>query len=367
MPADPNPPVVPVDTSAVSGNTGPAPSGSASAVAKPDTTITGGGPGTTTTPAVSQPDTALAGGPALANPASTAISGTIPSTGMDFPGGITPANPAYVAPNPKGAPAVNVDTTRTDQASVAGVPAPTTQDYAGTLETNNIGKAPTGASGVGVPVAPTSPTVAARDGAVLVGWTASADPSNAPVRGYYVVSSKGDTFTAPRGTSLLVDVEPNVAMTFRVAAFNANGQSALTAASASVTAYNAEENDAAEPGGLRSENVAAGIYKPDGTLKAGTGLPGVPLTVTGVSGAGAAGTAVISWLAPTGDRAPTSYIVTPYLLGVKGADQASAGTGLTKTVTGLTPNTAYTFTVTAVNAVGNSRESVRSGNVTTRP
>lgn len=369
MPTDPNAPVTPVDTSGVSGITGPASSGSASTVSKPDTTTTGGPTGAVNpnavAPAVTQPDTALAGGPALASLTSTAISGTIPTTGVDFPGGITPANPAYRAPDYDGTPVTIADTTRTDQASVAGVPAPTTQDYSGTLETNNIGVAPAGAAGTGVPSAPTSPTVVAGARSVTVGWTAPADPSNAPVRGYYITSSKGDSFVVARGTSAVVEVEPNVAMTFQVAAFNANGQSAKTAASASVTAYNAEENDANEPSGLTAANIAAGIYQPDGTLKAGTGVPFAPTGVTGATGSGAAGTAAISWTAPVGGRVPTSYIVVPYLLGVAQTAQASAGTGTTKTVTGLTAATVYTFKVKAVNANGNSVESAASGNVTT--
>jgi hypothetical protein len=72
---------------------------------------------------------------------------------------------------------------------------------------------------------------------VTVGWTAPADPSNAPVRGYYITSSRGDTFVVARGTSAVVEVEQSVPITFQVAAFNANGTSAKTAAtSPAVTA-----------------------------------------------------------------------------------------------------------------------------------
>ena len=78
--------------------------------------------------------------------------------------------------------------------------------------------------------------------------------------------------------------------------------------------------------------------------------PGAP---TGVSGVAGNTQVVLSWTAPVsnGGRAITKYTVTPYIGATAQTPVDSVGTGTTKTITGLTNGTAYTFKVRAYNAL----------------
>jgi uncharacterized repeat protein (TIGR02543 family) len=86
----------------------------------------------------------------------------------------------------------------------------------------------------------------------------------------------------------------------------------------------------------------------------------VPDTATAVIGTAGDGNAVVSWTAPasSGGSDITGYTVT------SSGGQTCATTSLTCTVTGLTNGTAYTFTVRATNAIGNSPVSTASSAVT---
>lgn len=92
-----------------------------------------------------------------------------------------------------------------------------------------------------------------------------------------------------------------------------------------------------------------------------TTAPGAPTNVTGVVGDASV---VVSWLAPSSDggSAVTGYTVTAD----GGGSQTCTTATLSCTVTGLTNGTAYTFTVVATNARGNSAASVASAAVTPR-
>ncbi|MBG6060168.1 peptidoglycan/xylan/chitin deacetylase (PgdA/CDA1 family), partial [Cryobacterium sp. MP_M5] len=95
--------------------------------------------------------------------------------------------------------------------------------------------------------------------------------------------------------------------------------------------------------------------------------PTAPAAPTGVSAVAGKGSATVNWTAPAnGGSAITSYTVTPFAGAVAQTPvQVTGAPPATSTpVTGLTNGTAYTFRVTATNAVGTSPASAASAAVT---
>ena len=89
--------------------------------------------------------------------------------------------------------------------------------------------------------------------------------------------------------------------------------------------------------------------------------PAVPATPTATAGITSA---TLTWTAPAANGSPiTGYVVTPYLAGAAQAQQTFDASTTTRTFTGLTAATSYTFTVAAVNAFGTSAASPKSAAV----
>jgi len=176
------------------------------------------------------------------------------------------------------------------------------------------------------PGAPTGVTGAPLDRAAALSWTAPASDGGSPIVGYRVTPYVGTTAQAPISTGstavtfTVTGLTNGTTYTFTVAALNASGAGADSAASAPVT----------------------------------PAPPTVPGTPTGLTGAPRDSGVALTWTAPASDGGSpiTSYRITPYI-GATAQTPVSTGSAATGfTVTGLTNGTSYTFTVAAINAVG---------------
>ena len=111
--------------------------------------------------------------------------------------------------------------------------------------------------------------------------------------------------------------------------------------------------------------IAAVSANSNSTASVAASVPGAP--TIGTATATGSTTATVSFTQPAsnGGSAITSYTATSSPSGITGTlNQAGSGT---ITVTGLTGNTSYTFTVTATNAIGTSAASAASNSITTVP
>jgi uncharacterized protein (TIGR02145 family) len=180
-----------------------------------------------------------------------------------------------------------------------------------------------------VPGAPTGVTATAENAQASVTFTAPVSNGGSVITGYTVTSSpSGFIGTGTASPIAVTGLTNGTAYIFTVTATNANGTSVASSASNSVT-------------------------------------PVVPATVPGAPtiGTASAGNAqvTVAFTAPVsnGGSAITVYTVTSIPGGLTGT-----GTASPITVTGLTNGTAYTFTVTATNAIGSSVASSASNSVT---
>ena len=157
----------------------------------------------------------------------------------------------------------------------------------------------------------------------MLSWTAPASNGGSAITGYVVTPSIGGvaqtpvTFASAATTQTVTGLTNGTAYTFTVAAINGVGTG---------------------PGS-----------GPSGAVTPAT-TPGAP---TIVSGTGGLAQVTLTWTAPASDggSAITGYIVTPYLAGIPQTPVTFSSAATTETVTGLFTGL-YTFTVTAVNAVG---------------
>lgn len=194
------------------------------------------------------------------------------------------------------------------------------------------------------PGTPTSVTASAGDAQATVSWKQARDGQ--PVTNYIVHNSFASngvavpdvTVNPNPGTTVvptsitITGLTNGVSYQFQVAAQNAQGSSAFSAASNAVT-----------PQAIT--------------------VPAAPANVSATGGDAAAS---VAWTAPAnGGSAITGYTVTALAGGAATGITATApGNATGVNVTGLTNGTTYTFTVHATNAKGNSAESAPSNAVT---
>ncbi|HEX6695159.1 MAG TPA: fibronectin type III domain-containing protein, partial [Solirubrobacteraceae bacterium] len=126
-------------------------------------------------------------------------------------------------------------------------------------------------------------------------------------------------------------------------------------------------------GATPNPNTSTGANTPwlAATVVFKTGAPAPPPTAPATPSAPTAspgdGQATVSWTAPdNGGSAITKYTVTPYIGSAAQTPKDVTGTPAptSTTITGLTNGTAYTFKVSATNAVGTSAQSAASNAVT---
>ena len=180
-----------------------------------------------------------------------------------------------------------------------------------------------------VPEAPQSVTASATDSTAQVSFAPPASDGGAAITSYTVTANpNGKTATATGSPIVFTGLTNGTAYTFTVAATNSAGTGPFSSVSNVVTPH------------------------------AIANTPGAPQTV-GATASDASAT--VTFTAPTsnGGAAITSYKVTS----TPGGKTAS-GSGSPITVTGLTNNTVYTFTVTATNSAGTGPASTPSRRVT---
>ena len=173
----------------------------------------------------------------------------------------------------------------------------------------------------GAPGAPVSVSASAGDREADVSWIEPDDTGGPPIISYTATSSPdGRTCTTTGATTCtVVGLDPGRAYVFNVAATNEAGRvSAASAPSAPVTVTPQQ--------------------------------PDPPTALTATAGNG---DARVSWAAPADTGAHGSPIVAYTATAAPGDQTCTAvGGGTSCTVTGLTNDTAHTFTVTATNSLG---------------
>jgi hypothetical protein len=138
--------------------------------------------------------------------------------------------------------------------------------------------------------------------------------------------------TPPLTSTTVTGLTNGQTYTFRVEAINPNGDGLISAPSNAVTPL----------------------------------VPVSPAAPTGVSAQGASQSVRVTWMVPgsDGDSPITGYTVTPYIGGVAQTPVPAGPSATSVTVPDLTNGTAYTFRVTATNAVGSSPASAASNAAT---
>jgi hypothetical protein len=183
---------------------------------------------------------------------------------------------------------------------------------------------------------------------VSSGPTAATGGGNELAVGFYSDSGFGDTLTAGSGYTARTNISGAGDMEL-LAEDQVVGAGATPAASAGTGARTVWE-------------MATVVFKPGS--QAPPTAPGAPTSVAATAGDKSA---QVTWSAPANGGSPiTSYTITPYIGTTAQTTTVITGNPpvTTANVTGLTNGSAYTFTVTATNAVGTGPASVPSQPVT---
>ena len=275
------------------------------------------------------------------------------------------------------------------------------------------------------PGVPTTVTATAGNAQATVSFTAPASDGGSPITSYTVTSSPGGiTATGTASPITVTGLTNNIAYTFTVTATNAVGTGAASAASNSVTpattpgaptigvattgntqatvSFTAPASNGgspitsytatSSPGGRTATgtsspltvtgltNGTAYTFTVRATNAVGTGptsaasnsvtptaapVPLAPINVVATAGTGQA--TIIFSAPPANGSTITRYVVTaiPATPGAAlGTDSTLSATARTRTITGLTPGVAYTFTVAAQSAAGTGPSSAPSNSVT---
>lgn len=179
------------------------------------------------------------------------------------------------------------------------------------------------------PSAPAAPTATAGNASATVSWTAPADGGSA-ILDYTATASGGGgtcTVTAPTTSCTISSLTNGTPYTFTVEARNADGTSATSPASSSVTPRT------------------------------------VPDAPTGVANTAANASLTVNWTAPAnnGGDAITGYTATAYDAASGGTSQGSCTTATTScSISPLTNGTTYYVEVTATNGAGAGAASSRA-------
>jgi hypothetical protein len=183
-------------------------------------------------------------------------------------------------------------------------------------------------------------------GTVQSGQTAAASAGNELAIGFYGDSGFGHALTGGSGWTVRGNLSPN-------------GSMDLLAEDQPVSA-GGRPNAAAGTGASTVWLMGTVVFR-SGTAAPPT-APGAPTGVTAVPGNASA---TVNWTVPANGGSPvTSYTVTPFAGTTALTPVPVTAPATSTTVTGLTNGTAYTFVVTATNAVGTSPASSPSNAVT---
>jgi Domain of unknown function (DUF1929)/Fibronectin type III domain len=186
-------------------------------------------------------------------------------------------------------------------------------------------------------------------GAVSSGATPATTGANELALGLYLDSGFEDTLGGGSGYTTRANVSPT-------------GNIELLAQDA-VVGLGSAPNPTFSTGAKTVWLTSTVVLKASGEGSSPT-APGAPGAVTASAGNASA---TVSWAAPAENGSPiTSYTVTPYIGSSAQTPTIVSGAPPTPsaTITGLTNGTAYTFTVTASNAVGTGPASTPSNSVT---